>query len=138
VTLEEQLTRDEGCQLTCYQDTLGNWTVGVGHKVPSNVGTITQAMADAFLTSDIATAQRAVSSALSWASALDPVRLDVLVNMAFNMGVGALLQFHHFLGFMQTGDWSQASSAMLDSLWAKQVHDRAQRLAAQVVSGVMQ
>jgi lysozyme len=138
MTLEEQLMRDEGCRLTCYLDSLGNWTVGVGHKCATHIGTITQTQADLLLASDLALAAKAVSDALTWAPRLDPVRLAALINMTFNMGIGHLLQFHHFLGYMQSGDWAAAARAMLESLWANEVYARAQRLAAQIVSGVMQ
>ena len=55
--------------------------------------------------------------------------------MTFNLGIGRLTEFHDFLAKMQTQDWQGASAAMLDSLWARQVGPRAQRLALQIQTG---
>jgi lysozyme len=145
VNLRDQLIRNEGCVLTAYKDTLGYWTVGVGHKVASNV----------YLGADIKTAIDQLEAALPWTQTISydrtgpneltykndaaaDARFDALVNMAFNMGIHGLLQFHHFLGYMESGHWSFAAREMLNSLWAKQVGDRAHRLSAQVLTGVMQ
>ena len=72
---------------------------------------------------------------LPWWRALDPVRQRVMMNMAFNMQ-GKLLGFRNFLAAAQRRDWSTASAEMLDSLWARQVGDRAKRLASMMRSGV--
>jgi len=56
------------------------------------------------------------------------------MNMAFNMQ-GKLLGFRKFLAAAQRGDWNGAATEMLDSLWARQVGDRAKRLASMMRSG---
>ncbi|WP_414144249.1 hypothetical protein [Burkholderia territorii] len=64
--------------------------------------------------------------------ALSPER--VMMNMAFNMQ-GKLLAFRKFLAATQPGDWNAAAAEMLDSLWARQIGDRAKRLASMMRSG---
>ena len=48
MTILEQLKRDEGMRRTAYQDSLGVWTVGVGHNlaVPLSDAAIEQILAD--------------------------------------------------------------------------------------------
>lgn len=134
--LRDQLIRDEGCKLTAYKDTLGNWTVGVGHEV-DHFMIIDQDTADDLLIQDIQTAVHHISSWI-WVEAIDQIREDVLTNMCFNMGFLHLSGFHHFLGYMQSRDWAQASKEMLNSEWAKQVGPRATRLSQQVLTGTYQ
>lgn len=127
-----QLQEDEGLRLTAYQDTLGHWTIGYGHT-PSHWGmTWTHEQALAMLRADCAAAQRDVDRILPWARRFGPVRHAVLVNMAFNMGIGRLRGFHRALDAAYRGDHKACADHMLDSLWARQVGDRARRLARQI------
>jgi lysozyme len=80
-------------------------------------------------------AESAVRAMLSWISALDPVRQAVLVNMAFNLGVEGLLDFHKMLAAVEHHQYGQASDEMMDSLWAAQVKGRAAELAAMMRTG---
>lgn len=59
----------------------------------------------------------------------------VLLDMAYNMGVAGLMNFHHMLAAVQAGDWKTAAAEMLNSTWAKQVKNRAYRLAAVMENG---
>jgi len=129
------LKRAEGCRLTAYQDTVGVWTIGYGHAYV-HPGTVwSQAQADAQLTADIAHTEAGLDAHLPWWRTLDDVRQDVLVNMAFNLGVTSLCQFRNTLAAIQAGKWQAVHDGMLHSLWAKQVGARAQRLAQQMLTG---
>lgn len=50
----------------------------------------------------------------------------VLLDMAYNMGVPALLKFKRMLAALDRGNWSQAAAELLDSKYAEQVGPRAQ------------
>jgi lysozyme len=56
--------------------------------------------------------------------------------MTFNLGWSALSRFHHFLEALHKGDYEEAANEMLASLWARQVGERAKRLATQMRTGV--
>lgn len=129
------LERDEGCRLAAYRDTVGVWTIGYGHAYV-HPGTVwTQEQADAQLRADIAHTEASLDIHLPWWDSLDDVRQDVLLEMAFNMGVSALCQFHNTLAAIQRRDWQAAHDGMLRSAWASQVGRRANRLAAQMLTG---
>ena len=66
----------------------------------------------------------------------DEVRAEVLVDMAFNMGVGGLLNFRKMLAAIDQGDFGVAADEMLNSQWARQVGKRAEHLARQMRMGV--
>ena len=56
-------------------------------------------------------------------------RQNVLVNMAFNLGIYGLLRFKKMLLAVEKQDWDEAANQMLDSRWSKQVGNRSKELA---------
>lgn len=134
--LIDDLKSDEGCRLKAYQDTLGIWTVGVGHAHVSPDTVWTQSQADEQLARDIETAEHCLDDGAPWWKSLNDARQDVLVNMTFNMGWATLCGFHFFLAAAKAGDYDAAAHHMLNSKWAAQVHSRATRLAEQMRTGV--
>jgi len=147
--LQADLTRDEGVRFRAYQDTKGIWTIGIGHNIQADPTLmpqlaqlkdpgIDQARVDQLFAADLANAERQLTANLPWWTQLDDIRQDVLVNMTFNMGMTTLLQFKNTLASMQAGDYDAAANGMLASAWATQVGARAQRLAAQMRTGVHQ
>lgn len=137
--LEAQLVRDEEEVLHAYQDDEGWWTIGVGILIDKRKGGgITQAESRYLLRNRIADKTAELFQKLPWVAQLDSVRQGVLLNMSFNLGVDGLLKFQHFLAAVQAKDWPGAAAEMLNSLWVKQVGDRARRLAEQIKTGVWQ
>lgn len=145
--LADQLRRDEDDRQWAYDDATrqtlapgdtlhGKLTIGVGHNLSASG--LPQKIRDLLLLDDIQIATNALEGNFPWTCDLDPVRQEVPINMTFNMGVRELAKFQEFLGYLRTGNWQNAAAAMLDSLWAKQVGDRAQRLAIQIQSGFRQ
>lgn len=131
-----QLRRDEGCRLSPYTDTTGNLTIGVGRNL---TGTgISADEAEYLLGNDIYRAIASLNKFLPWADSLDDARHGVLIAMTFNLGIGGLMNFEHFLAAMKDRDWPAAAREMLESKWAQQVGLRAQRLAIQVETGIWQ
>jgi lysozyme len=59
----------------------------------------------------------------------------VIINMAFNLGVYRLGKFHKMRQAVYSSDWNRAADEMLDSRWAQQVGERAQRLAQMMREG---
>lgn len=139
------LERDEGLRLFVYDDAtgkpivpgytvIGHPTIGYGRAL--DVHGITAAEAQFLLADDEPEAADDVSRALPWFATLDPVRQDVLVEMTFNMGLNTFLGFRNTLGLVQMQDYPAAAVEMLKSTWARQVGDRAARLAEMMRTGV--
>ena len=133
--LVDQIKRQEGLRLTAYVDTLGNRSIGYGHTPAFPGQTITEAEADSWLMQDLNSAQTDLLTALPWCFSLSVPRYCVLWNMCFNMGISHLLEFRLMLAAVRNKDWNEASRQMLDSLWARQVKDRAIELADQMKTG---
>lgn len=138
--LAADLKHDEGCKTVAYQDTLGIWTVGVGHAHVAEGTVWTMEECDAQLAADIAHAEALLDANAPWWKSLDDARQDVMVNLCFNMGWGngssGLSSFKNTLKAIEDGDYAKAAAGLLASKWAKQVKSRATRLATQMETGV--
>lgn len=134
--LTKELRRDEGVVPFAYEDHLGNLTIGVGRLIDKRKGGgLSDDEIDYLLSNDIDRFEKQVIDALPWYGRLDDVRQRVLVNMAFNMGVGGLLGFKNTLAMVERGDYAGAAKGMLASKWATQVGDRAKRLSKMMETG---
>lgn len=131
----KDLMQDEGCRLHAYEDTVGVWTIGYGHAHVPPGTTWSQEQCDGQLVADVSHVKQSLDVHLSWWRNLDDVRQDVIANMAFNLGVSGLLTFKTTLAHIRIGEWAKASSGLLSSKWATQVHGRAKRLAEQMLTG---
>jgi lysozyme len=133
--VRELLIRHEGCVPHAYQDSLGLWTIGVGHLIDQKKGGgLPQPIIDQLLDYDIDAHTRALFSDLPWVAQLDAVRQAVLIDMHFNLG-NRLLDFKDTLQHVQRGEWAAAATAMHASRWAVQVGSRAIRLAGMMRTG---
>lgn len=135
----EQLKRDEGTKLHAYHDHMGFLTIGTGRMIDLRKGGgISQEEADYLLQNDVQRVTRELIRSLPWFVELDDARKGVLLNMAFQMGIGGLLKFAQTLSLIKQGKYLAASNEMLDSTWAQQTPARAQRLSKQMATGVWQ
>lgn len=85
-----QLTESfESCKLVAYPDVKGIWTIGWGHTGVLVVKglTCTQAQADNWLLSDVASAEAAVNRFVH--ITINQHEFDALVDFAFNCGITA-------------------------------------------------
>ena len=131
--LVTMLKSHEGVRLKPYVDTVGKTTIGVGRNLTDNG--ITQDECDAMLAHDIATARAALVMNCRGYQSLDEVRQAVLIDLCFNLGWPRLSAFKNTLSLIEHARYNDAASAMLDSLWAKQVGNRAVQLAAMMRTG---
>ena len=127
------LVREEGEVLHAYTDHLGYWTIGVGRLIDERKGGgITQAESRMLLANDI---KRFEDKAKSYPfyDGLDEVRQGVIVCMLFQLG--SLANWPKFRAALTAHDWPEAKAQMLDSAWARQTPDRANRMASAILTG---
>jgi|SRR6267142_2775057 len=149
--LRNELIRDEGLKLTAYQDINGFWTIGVGHLLGTErrMVSITVQEADALLDYDVSVALEAVKRVFPKANLdgnfprISDVRLRALVNMMFNRGEARMRESTSITPAIRVAiqtdavtSWAQVAVAIMTSPWAKQVGDRAHRLALMLGTGV--
>ena len=132
-TLKAELRRDEGVRLKPYRDAVGKLTIGVGRNL-DDVG-ITAAEAELLLDADVGRAAADLDRTLPWWRRLTEARQRALLNMAFNLGLPRLLGFEGMLAALAAGDPVRAAAEALDRRWARQVGERAQRIARMIREG---
>lgn len=108
----------EGVVLKSYKDSVGVWTIGVGHAYtykgkPITAGlTITRDEAEALLAQDLAKFEAAVNSAVK--VVINQTEFDAMVSLAFNIGSGAFAK-SSVVRLLNAGDRNGAANAFL--LW---------------------
>lgn len=125
--------------LAAYKDSLCYWTIGTGHLlVPTTHDwsgySITPAQAETLLQGDLTHAEMFATSLPEWASCDTNCRRNALIEVCFNMR-GHWLGFHEARAAWQRQQWNACAADMLDSVWARQVGKRAERLASYVRAG---
>lgn len=129
--LKKQIVQDEGLVLKLYKDTKGIPTIGVGINLL--VG-ITREEATYLMESRIKAIHKELDN-FFWFKELNDKRQNVIINMAYNLGVTGLLKFKNMIAAIQDKKWKQAAKEMLDSQWYKDVGKRAERLAEEMERG---
>lgn len=131
----------EGRVPYAYQDSLGFWTIGVGHLIDRRRGgRLPDHIIDALLDYDIEKHRDELFAAQPWVRDLDPVRQAVMIDMAFNLGLepfdgDGFKDWPITLKAIRERRWDDAAKAMLASKWATQVGARAVRLADMMRTG---
>lgn len=135
--ITKQLKADEGQRPVIYRDSLGFWTIGCGRLVdPAKAGAgLRQSEIDFMLQNDVNDKLSELMRKFPWFNKLNEARQGVLLNMCFNLGLDGLCKFKLMLLAIERGAWSEAVAQMKDSVWARQVPNRAERLMRQMESG---
>lgn len=132
--LSQSIQAGEGCRLNPYTDTTGHLTIGFGRNLSSNGISLDEARF--LLSNDLQFAVRTAQTQPWWSVVKDDdVRSRALTEIGYNIGFRALAGFHKALDAALRRDWPACAAALLDSLWARQVGARAERLAAMILTG---
>ena len=148
--LYEEISSDEGKILHAYLCTELHATVGIGHKildtdpekeleiygvnweeVPDDQR-ITEDRCYILFQEDV---QIAIGGCMNIYSNWDELPQEmqhVLVNMAFQMGQRGLSNFKNMKAAIEEQDFAKAAIEMMDSRWASQTPERAERLKLRV------
>jgi len=125
--LLKQLELHEGKKRFPYKDTVGKITIGIGRNL-ADVG-LSESEIVYLLENDIVKCRRNLDAAFSWWRELSEPRQHVMLDMIFNLGLAGLSKFIRTLEAIRAGEYSLAADRMLQSRWASQVGQRANRLS---------
>ena len=134
--MTEEIKADEGVVNEVYLDHLGLPTVGVGHLIREHdpehglaVGTqVDSERVHELFEADLYTCVAETKLLYPQFEELPAEAQKILCNMMFNLGRPRLSKFIKMREHVNNGAWSNAADEMLDSKWAKQVPNRANRL----------
>ena len=120
--LLEDIKAEEGFSAVVYKCTEGFDTVGYGSRMP-----ITKEEAELLLEHRLKAMKAQLTSYL-YDLDIKQEAWDILFNMAYQLGVNGVLKFKKMIEALRYKDYKEASKQGLDSLWAKQTPQRANRL----------
>jgi len=128
-----QLRLHEGVEHKPYKCTAGYLTIGVGRNIEERG--LSDDEIDYILNNDVNIATDELVDSFSWYGDLDPIRQRIVIDMVFNLGMPRFKQFKNMIAALEAGDWAEAAVQMMDSRWAKQVGQRAERLRDMMETG---
>lgn len=137
--LKQTLVRHEGTgpvknnRFFPYKCPAGYTTIGIGRNLDAKG--ISEDEAELMLKNDIAEAIGLCRILFPVFDQLNDVRQEALVNMMFNLGLLGLSKFKKFVAAVNNRNWDVAAQEMENSLWFKQVGNRAKELQAMILGG---
>jgi len=141
VALKAQIVAHEGLRTYLYDDAtgkpvkpgdtlIGNLTGGSGYNFSANALPVD--VIDLLYERRVTGILARLTAELPWTPQLSPVRVRVLVDIAYNAGFNGLLAFERMLGAAQAGDFVTAAKEVDDSRLAV---GRRTQLAAMMRAG---
>lgn len=123
----------EGLELKPYRCTAGHLTIGIGRNLDDRG--ITEDEARFLCQNDVDIVEQELVRKFPFVVGLGDVRIRVLLDMAFNLGIPRLSAFSNMWAALEEGNFKQAAVEMLDSRWARQVGRRATKLSQMMETG---
>ena len=134
--LRLELEEDEGIKFEVYKDHLGYTTFGIGHLIRESdeeygkpVGySIEKSRVIEVFENDMQSVISDCNSLYDDFEELPEEAQHIIANMMFNMGLSRMRQFKGMKKGVDAREWDSAADEMVDSVWYKQVTNRAERL----------
>ena len=138
--VKAMVKRHEGSRNKPYKDSLGLWTVGVGHLIgdgrtlpPEMNRTFSDKEVDDLFEEDFAKHVKIAEKTPGYDLA-NPTGKAAMIDLAFNMGQW-WTKWKNTAAALKSGDFTAASQGLQDSAWYKQVGKRAQEIVSMVSQG---
>ena len=121
--LIERIGVNEGFRSKPYQCSEGVWTIGHG------ITWLTEEESLHILTGRISQLHLKLLDDLDWYKDMPPEIQGVVIEMCYQIGFVGFTKFKKAIANMIDRNWKGVATEMLDSRWAKQTPNRANRLA---------
>ena len=138
----DQLCIDEGVKYVIYNDHLGYPTFGVGHLITKSDEEFGRPIGATVSEERVRSCfQRDLDTSIAECNTLYGERefagfpsevQQILVNMMFNLGRPRLSKYKKMHAALSKKDWKEAAKEGRDSLWYRQVTNRAERLMSRL------
>jgi lysozyme len=137
----EMIKKHEGVRTKPYKDSLGLWTVGVGHLIgdgktlpPEWNRELSMAEVDKLFYEDYMSHKKAAMKMPGF-NLVNAKAQGALIDLTFNMGNTWFEGWKKFKAAMAMGDVSTAAAELEDSKWYKQVKGRAATIVSLIKQG---
>lgn len=145
--LLNMLRLHEGLRLKPYSCSGGKRTIGYGWNMSDNAlpveialhlhiyGEITKDQAEDLLIISAKRAQDQCRTLYKGYDSFTQNRQDALADFVFNVGIGTAKKFRKANKAINEGRWNDAADEMMDSLWYRQVPNRAKEIVKMIREG---
>ena len=117
----------EGFRDRVYKDTLGIDTIGYGFAIKDLI--LDEDICDMILERKLKSLIKRVHKKFPFVEDLPEEAQEVVYEMCYQLGLGGFSKFKKTIAFLRLGNYKVCADEMLDSLWARQTPNRAQRLS---------
>ena len=136
--LKEQIKEHEGFVPRTYKDSLGKRTIGFGHLCVEpeqwdDDKEYTREELERVFDNDFEEALKNAESLIGERS-INFIAKQVIIEMVFQLGIGGVSKFKKMWSALDNEDYGEASFQLMDSLWAKQTPNRAEKLSQKMRS----
>ena len=136
--LKEQIKEHEGFVPRTYKDSLGKRTIGFGHLCVEpeqwdDDKEYTREELERVFDKDFDEALKNAESLIGQRS-INFIAKQVIIEIVFQLGIGGVGKFKKMWSALDSEDYGEASFQMMDSLWAKQTPNRAEKLSQKMRS----
>lgn len=122
--LIEEIKNNEGFSGTVYKDSLEFDTIGYGTKLP-----LSKDEAELILECRLREKMKVLQLVKPSVLDLPEQKREIIYEMAYQLGVSGVLKFKKMWKALEKKDYNEAAKEMLDSRWAEQTPQRANKLA---------
>ena len=137
--LAGELIDQEGYREQAYKDSVGFWTIGVGHFLGNSSSWEGQKWSPKRIITtfllDIQEAEEVARTLYKEFDTLSDSRQRAVVNLAFNMGYNTLAKFKNSNQLFNDRKYAEAANAFMQSKWASQVGPRAKYVTELIRNG---
>ena len=126
-TISDMLKRHEGFRSKPYLDTVGVPTFGYGFTY------ILLDEAEEILGNRISELHRACAARWDWFDGLEDPRKNVILDMAYCMGVEGVANFGRMIAAIEEKCWADAAAEIMDSHFGRTHKNRANELAGMMM-----
>ena len=130
-SLVDSIKREEGFRSKPYRDKEGVLTIGYGLNLTTG---ITRSEAEWLLRSRLDHARHCLERDWEPYYRMTSQTQDALVSMAYQLGCTGLMGFTDMLSALEQGDCPKAKAEALDSAWARETPERAERVSERLCS----
>lgn len=137
----EMIKKHEGVRTKPYKDSLGLWTVGVGHLIgdgktlpPEWNRELTMAEVDDLFYKDYMSHKKAAMKIPGY-DLVNAKAQGALIDLTFNMGNTWFKKWPNFVKNLSQGNTIEAAASLEDSNWFKQVKSRAVTIVSLIKEG---
>lgn len=125
--LLDNIKLSEGWRPKVYNDTLGIPTIGYGFAIKDLV--LDEDLGEIILKRKLAYLTERIGKTFDWYKDMPFEVQDVVVEVCYQLGIRGFSKFKKTINFLKERDFPSASTEFLDSKWATQTPNRANRLA---------